>query len=85
MGSKLGLGWYVCFNGIFVGYYLPTPPLGQDMTQGQFLSKFNRFQSFPFSKSDCHTKVKEPSLFYYLSIAGGRIIGFIYFLRVLVL
>ena len=20
------------------GYYLPTPPLGQDMTQGQFLS-----------------------------------------------
>ena len=21
-----------------VGYHLPTPPLGQDMTQGQFLS-----------------------------------------------
>ena len=26
-------------NGWLVGwYYLPTPPLGQDMTQGQFLS-----------------------------------------------
>ena len=25
-------------------YYLPTPPLGQDMTQGQFLSEFNRFE-----------------------------------------
>ena len=22
----------------FIRYYLPTPPLGQDMTQGQFLS-----------------------------------------------
>ena len=29
--------------------YLPTPPLGQDMTQGQFLSKVQQvwFQSFP--------------------------------------
>ena len=32
-----------CLNNDFcfkdeVGYYLPTPPLGQDMTQGQFLS-----------------------------------------------
>ena len=24
--------------------YLPTPPLGQDMTQGQFLEEFNRFE-----------------------------------------
>ena len=24
--------------------YLPTVPLGQDMTQGQFLRKFNRFE-----------------------------------------
>ena len=23
---------------VCTGYYLPTPPLGQDMTQGQFLS-----------------------------------------------
>ena len=27
------------YNGLFLGrHYLPTPPLGQDMTQGQFLS-----------------------------------------------
>ena len=29
------------FDGLVIktlGYYLPTPPLGQDMTQGQFLS-----------------------------------------------
>ena len=26
------------------GYYLPTPPLGQDMTQGQFLSRVYRFE-----------------------------------------
>ena len=25
-------------NGYHHRYYLPTPPLGQDMTQGQFLS-----------------------------------------------
>ena len=26
-------------------YYLPTPPLGQDMTQGQFFkAEFNRFE-----------------------------------------
>ena len=24
--------------GLDEGYYLPTPPLGKDMTQGQFLS-----------------------------------------------
>ena len=24
--------------------YLLTPPLGQDMTQGQFLAEFNRFE-----------------------------------------
>ena len=23
-------------DSVFYGYYLPTPPLGQDMTQGQF-------------------------------------------------
>ena len=30
-------------------YYLPTPPLGQDMTQGQFLSRVQQvwIQSFP--------------------------------------
>ena len=33
--SKRACGWV-----IQQGSYLPTPPLGQDMTQGQFLSRF---------------------------------------------
>ena len=40
---------------------------------------------FSFSKTSCLTKAEEPSLSYYLPIAGGRIIGFIPFPRVLVL
>ena len=40
---------------------------------------------FSFSSTSCLTKAEEPSLPYYLPIAGGRIIGFIPFPRVLVL
>ena len=40
---------------------------------------------FSFSSTSCLTKAEEPSLSYYLPIAGGRIIGFIPFPRVLVL
>ena len=40
---------------------------------------------FPFSYTSCLTKTEEPSLSYYLPIAGGRIIGFMPFPRVLVL
>ena len=40
---------------------------------------------FSFFWTGCRTKVKEHSLPYYLPIAGGRIIGFIPFSRVLVL
>ena len=40
---------------------------------------------FSFSSTSCYTKVKEPSQPYYLPIAGGRIVGFIPFRRVLVL
>ncbi len=40
---------------------------------------------FSFSLASCLTKTEEPSLPYYLPIAGGRIIGFILFPRVLVL
>ena len=57
------------------------------MTQGQFfkrsLTGFN--SEFSFSETSCLTKAEEPSLSYYLPIAGGRIIGFIPFPRVLVL
>ena len=40
---------------------------------------------FFFSETSCLTKAEEPTLPYYLPIAGGRIIGFIPFPRVLVL
>ena len=40
---------------------------------------------FSFSYTSCLTKAEEPSLFYYLPMAGRRIIGFIPFPRVLVL
>ena len=40
---------------------------------------------FSFFLTSCLTKAEEPSLPYYLPIAGGRIIGFIPFPRVLVL
>ena len=63
--------------------YLPTPPLGQDMTQRQYLSG-GLNSEFSFS-TNCFTKAEEPSLPYYLPLAGGRILGFIPFPRVLVL
>ena len=40
---------------------------------------------FSFSLTSCLTKAEEPSLPYYLPVAGGRIIGFIPFPMVLVL
>ena len=40
---------------------------------------------YSFSLTSCLTKAEEPNLSYYLPIAGGRIIGFIPFPRVLVL
>ena len=71
------------FNSSFS--YLPTPPLGQDMTQGQFFKRSFTGLNSEFSLTSCLTKTEEPSLPYYLLIAGGRINGFIPFLRVLVL
>ena len=62
----------------------PTPPLGQDMTQGQFLSG-GLNSEFSFSETSVLIKAEEPSLPYYLPIAGGGITGFIPFPRVLVL
>ena len=65
----------------------PTPPLGQDMTQGQFFFKRSLTglnSEFYFSLTSCLTKAEEPRLPYYLPIGGGRIIGFIPFPRVLV-
>ena len=73
-------------SNLFSRSYLPTPPLGQDMTQGQFLSGVLQvgIQSFP-SPRLVATPTEEPSLPYYLPITGRRIFGFIRFPRVLVL
>ena len=59
----------------------------QDVTQGQFSSGVHLvwIQSFFFSLIGYHTKVKEPSMPYYLPIAGKRIVGFIPFWKDLVL
>ena len=66
--------------------YLPTPSAraGYD-TRSIFKLSLTGFNSeFSFSYTCCLTKAEEPSLPYYLPIAGGRIIGFIPFPRVLV-
>ena len=57
------------------------------MTQGQIFKRSltGLNSEFSFSKTSCLTKAEEISLSYYLPIAGGRIIGFIPFPRVLVL
>ena len=67
--------------------FYPIPPLGQDMTQGQFFKRSltGLNLEFSFSSTSCLNKAEEPSLIYYLPMAGGRIIGFIPFQRVLVL
>ena len=46
---------------------------------------WSRISYLPNPSARCLTKAEEPSLLYYLPIAGGRIIGFIPFPRVLVL
>ena len=65
------------------GPIYPTPPLGQDMTQGRFFKR--SLAGLNSECSSCLTKAEKPSLPNYLPIAGGRIIGFIPFPRVLVL
>ena len=47
----------------------PTPPLEEDMTQGQF---FKQSLTGLNSETSCLTKAEEPSLTYYLPIAGGE-------------
>ena len=66
--------------------YLPTPPLGQDMTEGQFCSGVYQvwIRSFHSPRLVASSKLKI-SLPYYIPTAGERIIGFIPFPRVLVL
>ena len=63
----------------------PSTRAGDD-TRSSFKQSLTGLNSeFSFSYTSCPTKAEEPSLPYYLPIAGGRIIGFIPFSRVLVL
>ena len=63
----------------------PSARAGYD-TRSIFKRSLTGFNSeFSFSSTSCLTKAEEPSLSYSLPIAGGRIIGFIPFPRVLVL
>ena len=71
----------MCYN--CIGYtYLPTPPLRQDMTRGQFFKRRLTGLNSEFSFSPRLKNLVYPTI---LPIAGGRIIGFIPFPRVLVL
>ena len=66
---------------LFVGIYLPKPfATGQEVPQGQFLSKVGLNSGFSFSQTGCQTKARESSLPHYLIIAWeSRKDGFIPF------
>ena len=69
----------------FILFTNPSARVGYD-TRSIFKRSLTGLNSeFSFSQTSCLTKAEEPSLSYYLPIAGGRIIGFIPFPRVLVL
>ena len=72
--------------GLRIYPYLPTPAQAGYDTRAIFKCSLTGMNSeFTFSLTSCLTKAEELSLPYYLPIAGGRIIGFIPFPRVLVL
>ena len=69
----------------FIIFTIPSARAGYD-TRSTFKRSLIGFNSeYSFSSASCLTKTEEPSLSYYLSIAGGRLIGFIPFPSVLVL
>ena len=74
-----------CSYPMYIIFTNPSARAGYD-TRSIFKRSLTGLNSeFSFSKTSCLTKAEEPSLPYYLPIAGGRIIGFITFPRVLVL
>ena len=82
---ELFLHLTVCIQKTILIFTNPTARAGYD-TRSIFKRSLTGFNSeFSFSQTSCLTKVEEPRLPYYLPIAGGRIIGFIPFPRVLVL
>ena len=75
-------GFKDCYLTIFTN---PSARAGYD-TRSIFKRSLTGLNSeFSFSLTSCLTKAEEPSMSYYLPIAGGRIIEFIPFPRVLVL
>ena len=75
----------ICCLFIIIIFTNPSARAGYD-TRSIFKRSLTGFNSeLSFSETSCLTKAEEPSLSYYLPIAGGEIIGFIPFPRVLVL
>ena len=69
---------------LFIQFTNPSARAGYD-TRSIFKQSLTGFNSeFSFAETSCLTKAEEPCLPYSLPIAGGRIIGFIPFSRVLV-
>ena len=80
--------FFICFFFVFYGistFTNPSARAGYD-TRSIFKRSLTGLNSeFSISKTSCLTKAEEPGLPYYLPIAGGRMIGFIPFQRILVL
>ena len=72
------------FSNILILFTNPSTRAGYD-TRSTFKQSLTGLNSEFSFKTCCLTKAEEHSLSYYLPIAGGRIIGFIPFPRVLVL
>ena len=82
--SKKYLKIFWIFKNIFIIFTNPSARAGYD-TRSIFKRSFTGLSSeFSFFETSCLTKAEEPSLPYYLPVAGGRIIGFIPFPWVLV-
>ena len=84
--SRGPYGLKSAFDGL-CPYQRASPLHVQDKTQGQFLSRVWQIwiQSFPSPRLVAILRLKKFSLCYYLFIAGGMIVGFIPFPRLLVL
>ena len=67
---------------VCVCVYLPSPLQRGCNTKSIFKESLTGLNSeFSLSYTGCHTKVKEPSLPFYLLIIGGKIADCILFLR----
>ena len=83
--NSTALPWIQNYLFLYILFTNPSAQAGYD-TRSIFKRSLTGFNSeFSFSQTSCLTKAEEPHLPYYLSIAGGRIIGLIPFPRVLVL